>query len=216
MLGLSVDWHRALRLGWRRALSEIAAWGDPWHPIGWLLSMFFLLIAFSPSQAGLADGLEDVSKAENSVLSILDLVLCSLAPLEFPHGAMERRRAFRRVRLGSLVLEELCYWSSLSAGLVSYCYFARDPVSLLRLGLSKLFGFNILSYEAALFVLWLTTYVFTLLLVDLFFDSYVVTSVTALIFNFLPFAFIYTFAGYRYPMAMAISCGLSVFSAPGV
>ena len=72
-------------------------------------------------------------------------------------------------------------------------------------GFLKLFGFNILSYEAALFCLWLTTYVFTLLLVDLFFDSYVVTSVTALILNFLPFAFIYTFAGYRYPMATTLA-----------
>ena len=55
------------------------------------------------------------------------------------------------------------------------------------------------------FVIWLTTFVFTLLLVDLFFGSYIVTSVTALIFNFLPFAFIYTFAGYRYPMAVALA-----------
>ena len=47
-------------------------------------------------------------------------------------------------------------------------------------GFLKLFGFNILSYEAALFVIWLTVFVFTLLLVDLFFRSYVVTSVTAL------------------------------------
>ena len=46
---------------------------------------------------------------------------------------------------------------------------------------------------------------FALLLVDLFFESYIVTSVTALIFNFLPFAFIYTFAGYRYPMAVALA-----------
>jgi hypothetical protein len=51
----------------------------------------------------------------------------------------------------------------------------------------------------------LVTYVFTLLLVELFFESYIVTSVTALIFNFLPFAFIYTFAGYRYPMATALA-----------
>ena len=72
-------------------------------------------------------------------------------------------------------------------------------------GFLKLFGFNILSYQAALFVIWLTTFVFTLLLVDLFFESYIVTSVTALIFNFLPFAFIYTFAGYRYPMAVALA-----------
>ena len=72
-------------------------------------------------------------------------------------------------------------------------------------GFLKLFGFNILSYEAALFVIWLTTFLFTLLLVDLFFRSYIVTSVTALVFNFLPFAFIYTFAGYRYPMAVALA-----------
>ena len=72
-------------------------------------------------------------------------------------------------------------------------------------GFLKLFGFNILSYEAALFVIWLTTFVFTLLLVDLFFGSYIVTSVTALIFNFFPFAFIYTFVGYRYPMAVALA-----------
>jgi DNA-binding beta-propeller fold protein YncE len=72
-------------------------------------------------------------------------------------------------------------------------------------GFLKLFGFNILSYQAALFCIWLTTFVFTLLLVDLFFKSFVVTSVVALIFNFFPFAFIYTFAGYRYPMAVTLA-----------
>jgi DNA-binding beta-propeller fold protein YncE len=77
-------------------------------------------------------------------------------------------------------------------------------------GFLKLFGFNILSYEAALFVIWLTVFVFTLLLVDLFFGSYIVTSVTALIFNFLPFAFIYTFVGYRYPMTVAL-CVMSLY-----
>jgi len=72
-------------------------------------------------------------------------------------------------------------------------------------GFLRLFGFNILSYEAAVFVIWLTTFIFTLLLVDLFFRSYVITSITAFVFNFLPFAFIYTFAGYRYPMAVALA-----------
>src|SRR5439155_17622226 len=72
-------------------------------------------------------------------------------------------------------------------------------------GFLKLFGFNILAYEAALFVIWLTTFVFTILLVDLLFESYIVTSVAALILNFLPFAFIYTFVGYRYPMTVALA-----------
>ena len=44
------------------------------------------------------------------------------------------------------------------------------------LGFLRLFGFNILSYEAALFCIWLATFVFTLLLVHLFFKSYIVTS----------------------------------------
>src|SRR5205823_13232976 len=53
--------------------------------------------------------------------------------------------------------------------------------------------------------IWMTAFVFTLLLVDLFFRSYVVTSITALVLNFLPFAFIYTFVGYRYPMTVALA-----------
>ena len=44
-------------------------------------------------------------KSKSSVLSLLDLVFCSLTPLEFPHSALERGRTFRRVRLGSLVLK---------------------------------------------------------------------------------------------------------------
>src|SRR5206468_6638145 len=67
-----------------------------------------------------------------------------------------------------------------------------------------------LSYETALFVIWLTAFVFTLLVVDLFFGSYIVTSVAALSFNFLPFAFIYTIVGYRYPITM-LFCVASVY-----
>jgi hypothetical protein len=77
-------------------------------------------------------------------------------------------------------------------------------------GFLKLFGFNILSYEAALFCIWLTTFLFTLLLADLFFRSCIVISVTALVFNFLPFAFIYTFVGYRYAIS-TLFCVASVY-----
>ncbi len=73
-----------------------------------------------------------------------------------------------------------------------------------------LFGHNIISYEAALLVLWSGVFIFTLLLADLFFESYVVTSFTALVFNFLPFAFIYTFVGYRYPLTLLL-CVASLY-----
>jgi hypothetical protein len=39
----------------------------------------------------------------------------------------------------------------------------------------------------------------------LFFRFYLVTSITALVFNFLAFAFIYTSVGYRYPMTVALA-----------
>src|SRR6266540_5480676 len=92
---------------------------------------------FYSKPAGAGWPFQVFGKSKSSIFSLLDLVFCNLAPLEFPHCAMERGRSFRRVRLGSVVLERLGYWSSISAGLVSYCHFARDPVSLLRLGLSE-------------------------------------------------------------------------------
>jgi hypothetical protein len=73
-----------------------------------------------------------------------------------------------------------------------------------------LFGHNIISYEAALLLLWSGVFIFTLLLVDLFFRSYIVTSIAALTFNFLPFAFIYTFVGYRYPLTVLL-CVASLY-----
>ena len=73
-----------------------------------------------------------------------------------------------------------------------------------------LFGYNILTNEAALLALWCTTFLFTLLLTDLFFQSYIVTSVIALVFTFLPFAFIYTFVGYHYEMTVPL-CVASLY-----
>src|SRR5437660_734430 len=100
----------------------------------------------------------------------------------------------RIILLGfSIVSLAICAWAGAA-------HYRQDVWGFLRL-----FGFNILSYQAALFVIWLTTFIFTLLIVDLFFRSYIVTSITALVLNFLPYAFIYTFAGYRYPMATALA-----------
>ena len=73
-----------------------------------------------------------------------------------------------------------------------------------------LFGYNILTNEVALLGLWCTVFLFTLLLTDLFFQSYVVTSVIALVFTFLPFAFIYTFVGYHYAMTVPL-CVASLY-----
>jgi len=182
-----------------------ASWGDPWQPIGWLLSMLFLLAAFTPTARGLPRGFKSLADPKTAffLFWILFFVISHLWN-------------FRTAPWNGDALFDESGWDLwyLKTYVIGHPYqpawfhivISRETLfHYYVLAFLKLFGFNILAYEAALFCIWLTTYVFTLLLVDLFFHSYVVTSVTALVFNFLPFAFIYTFAGYRYPMAVALA-----------
>jgi sugar lactone lactonase YvrE len=180
-------------------------WGDAWHPIGWLLSMLFLLVAFSPGPRDLPARFKFFIKPKTAffLFWILFFVVAHLWN-------------FRTAPWNGDALFDESGWDLwfLKNSVIGHPYqpawfhivISRETLFHYYVwGFLKLFGFNILSYEAALFCLWLTTYVFTLLLVDLFFGSYIVTSITALTFTFLPFAFIYTFAGYRYPMATTLA-----------
>jgi DNA-binding beta-propeller fold protein YncE len=187
-----------------------ASWGDPWQPIGWLLSMFFLLCAFLPDQRGLATGFRSLIKPKTAFFLFWILFFVVLHLWNF------RTAPWNGDSLFDESANDLGY---LKSNIIGHPYQAawfhgiitRETLFHYYVwGFLKLFGFNILSYEAALFVIWLATFVFTLLLVDLFFRSYIVTSVTALVFNFLPFAFIYTFVGYRYPIT-TLFCVASVY-----
>ncbi len=182
-----------------------ASWGDPWQPIGWLLSMLFLLAAFTPSPRQLPGGFKSLvsRKAAFFLFWVLFFVVSHLWNF--------RTAPWNGDALFDESGWDLWYLKSYVIGHPYQAAWFHPPISRETLfhyyvwGFLRLFGFNILSYEAAVFVIWLTTFIFTLLLVHLFFRSYIVTSVTALVFNFLPFAFIYTFAGYRYPMAVALA-----------
>jgi sugar lactone lactonase YvrE len=181
------------------------AWGDPCQPIGWLLSMFFLFCAFLPAPGGLATGFKSLLKPKTAffLFCILFFVVSHLwnfrtAPWNGDALFDESGNDLRYLKSHVIGHPYQAAWFH---GIIS-----RETLFHYYVwGFLKLFGFNILSYEAALFVIWLTAFVFLLLLVDLFFESYVVTSITAIIFNFLPFAFIYTFVGYRYPMTVALA-----------
>jgi hypothetical protein len=181
------------------------AWGDPWQPIGWLLSMFFLLCAFRPDLRGLATGFKSLLRPKTAffLFWILFFVVSHLWNF--------RTAPWNGDGLFDESGNDLGYLKSNVIGHPYQAAWFHGIISRETLfhyyvwGFLKLFGFNILSYEAALFVIWLTVFVFTLLLVDLFFGSYIVTSIVALSFNFLPFAFIYTFVGYRYPMTAALA-----------
>ena len=182
-----------------------ASWGDPWQPIGWLLSMFFLLLAFMPSPRDMATDLKELIKPKTAFFLFWILFFIASHLWNFRTAPWN----------GDALFDEsgwdLWYLKSYVIGHPYQPAWFHAPISRETLfhyyvwGFLRLFGFNILAYEAALFVIWFTTFLFTLLLVHLFFRSYVVTSITALVFNFLAFAFVYTFAGYRYPMAVALA-----------
>jgi sugar lactone lactonase YvrE len=188
-----------------------APWGDPWQPMGWLLSMLFLLCAFLPDPRGLATGFRSLIKPKTAFFLFWILFFVVLHLWNF------RTAPWNGDGLFDESANDLGYLKTHIIGHPYQAAWFHGVISRETLfhyyvwGFLKLFGFNILSYQAALFAIWLTTFIFTLLLVELFFGSYIVTSVTALLFNFLPFAFIYTFVGYRYPIT-TLFCVASVYS----
>jgi DNA-binding beta-propeller fold protein YncE len=180
-------------------------WGNYAQPIGWLLAMLFLLLALAPQPQQIPGRLKSLINPRTV------LFLFWVAVFVVSHLWNFKTAPWNGNGLFDESGNDLGYLKSNVIGHPYQAAWFHGVISRETLfhyyvwGFLKIFGFNILSYEAALFVIWLTAFVFTLLLVDLFFGSYIVTSVTALIFNFLPFAFIYTFVGYRYPMTVALA-----------
>ena len=180
-------------------------WADVWQPIGWLLSMIFLLLAFLPAPHELIVGVKKCITPKAAFFLFLILFFTISHLWNFRTAPWNGNALFDESGW------DLWYLKTYVIGHPYQAAWFHPPITRETLfhyyvwGFLKLFGFNILAYQAALFVIWLTIFVFTLLLVQLLFESYVVTSVAALILNFLPFAFIYTFAGYRYPMATALA-----------
>ena len=180
-------------------------WGNYAQPIGWLLAMLFLLLALAPRPQQIPGRLKSWINPRTV------LFLFWVAVFVVSHLWNFKTAPWNGNGLFDESGNDLGYLKSNVIGHPYQAAWFHGVISRETLfhyyvwGFLKLFGFNILSYEAALFVIWLTAFVFTLLLVDLFFGSYIVTSIAALSFNFLPFAFIYTFVGYRYPMTVALA-----------
>ena len=186
------------------------AWGNPGQPMGWLLSMLFLLLAFSPRPLELAGGLKSFIKPKSALFVFWFLVFVVSHLWNFSTAPWNGNGLFDESGWDLWFLKTYVIGHPFQPAWF-HSFIARETLfHYFLLPFFRLFGFNILSYEAALFVIWCATFIFTLLLVDLLFTSTIVTSITALIFNFLPFSFIYTFAGYRYPMATLL-CVASLY-----
>ena len=192
-----------------------AGWGDTWHLIAWLFSIAFLMFAFLPGRSSLTAGFKSFMKPKTAFFLwwLLFFVLSHL--WHFRTAPWNGNGLFEDSAIDLLYLKNYVMGHPFQPA-----WFHSHPFSYLisretlfhyyLWAFFDLFGNNIISYEAALLVLWSGAFIFTLLLVDLFFDSYVVTSVIAVVFSFLPFAFIYTFVGYRYPLTVLL-CVASLY-----
>src|SRR6266404_173700 len=158
------------------------SWGNRAHPIGWLLSMLFLLVAFAPSPRESARWLKSLIRPRTAfflfwILFFIVSHLWNFRTAPWNGNALFDESGWDLYFLKHYVIghpyQAAWFHAPLSRETLFHYYFW---------GFLRLFGFNILSYEAALFCIWLTTFVFTLLVVHLFFESYIVTSVTALLF----------------------------------
>ncbi len=186
-------------------------WGDQWHPIGWIVSMLLLLLAFVPGDLKSSCKSFPKGRAAFFLFWILFFVLSHL--WNFRTAPWNGNGLFEDSAVDLLYLKSYVIGHPFQAAWFHPYPFLISRETLFHYyiwGFLHLFGFNILSYEAALLLLWCAVFTFTVLLADLLFDSYVVTSVIALVFNFLPFAFIYTFVGYRYPMTICL-CVASLY-----
>jgi DNA-binding beta-propeller fold protein YncE len=186
--------------------------GNPWQLVGWLLSMVFLLIAFLPGPSELGTNFKSVIKPKTAffVFWILFFIVAHL--WNFRTAPWNGDGLFDDSAVDLLYLKITVTSQPFQAAWFHpYGFIARETLFHYYLWpWLHLFGYNILVNEAALLALWCGTFLFTLLLTDLFFESYVVTSVIALVFTFLPFAFIYTFVGYHYEMTAPL-CVASLY-----
>jgi hypothetical protein len=193
-----------------------AAWGDLWQPIGWLLSMSFLLLAFLPRPPEMAAGLKKLVKPKTGFFLFWILFFIASHLWNFRTAPWNGNGLFDDSAVDLLYLKNYVIGHPFQPAWFHerpFPYFiSRETLFHYYVwGFLQLFGFNILSYEAALLVLWCLAFIFALLIVHLFFQSYIVTSIAALTFNFLVFSFLYTFVGYRYPMTVALCVGSLYF-----
>jgi hypothetical protein len=189
-----------------------AGWGGSWHPIGWLLSMAFLMFAFLPGHRDLTAGAKSLIKPK-TVFFVFWILFFVVAHLwNFRTAPWNGDGIFDDAADDLLFLKTHATGRPFQAAwFQDYGFIAHETLFHYYLWpWLHLFGYNILTDEAASLALWCTTFLFTLLLTDLFFRSYVVTSVVALVFTFLPFAFIYSFFAFHYEMAAPL-CVASLY-----
>lgn len=177
--------------------------GNNFTWLAWLASLLFLLAIYCPTWAEIrrwgASVWED--NAFVRVFVILALVFLVSHVWNFKTAPWNQNGLFDDAAWDiyfakKFIFTHEAFQTAVSDGI------ARETIFHYYIGIwFFVFGYNLLTFNLALLVLGMTTFIFTSLIVHYLFKNYLVTIVSALVFNFLPFHFIQTFIGHRYSMA---------------
>lgn len=169
--------------------------------IAWLAGMLFFITAFIPGYILRKPGTGRVKI--NSVILVLMLILFftlthlwnwETAP--WNHNGLFDDAAWNIYFLKSYVMEGLPFQGAVHEAIhpnpreVIYHYYMA--------ALFYLFGQDLLVFNAGLLVLGFITFLFTVLLIHRMFKNYIVTAMSAVILNYFPLHYIFTFVGQRY------------------
>ena len=96
-----------------------STWADRWQPIGWLLSMFFLVLAFSSVPHGLATGFKSVIKPKTAFFLFWILFFVVSHLWNFSTAPWNGNGLFDDSAVDLLSLKNLCNWPPFSTCVVS-------------------------------------------------------------------------------------------------
>src|SRR5207244_11680965 len=132
------------------------AWGNPWQPIGWLLSILFLLLAFLPEPRGLATGFRFLVKPRTAFFLFWILFFTVSHLWNFRTAPWNGDALFDESGWDLWFLKDSVMGHPFQPAWFHIVISRETLFHYYIWGFLKLFGFNILSYESALFFLLLT------------------------------------------------------------
>ncbi len=147
------------------------SWGNRAHPIGWLLSMLFLLVAFAPSPRESARWLKSLIRPRTAFFLFWILFFIVSHLWNFRTAPWNGNALFDESGWDLYFLKSHIMGHPFQPVWPDHIMMARETLFHYYVwAFLRLFGYNILSYEAALCVIWCTIFIFTLLLVHLGFS----------------------------------------------
>ena len=132
------------------------AWGNPWQPAGWLLAMFFLIVAFAPHPRQIASSLQLLITPKAALIAVFLLFFVVAHLWNFRTAPWNGNGVFDDAAQDLLFLKTHATSRPFQAAWFQpYGFIAHETLFHYYLWpWLHLFGYNILTNEAALLARW--------------------------------------------------------------